>query len=167
MPPPNRPAERLTIDSIASRLSDEENSFRMVLMERTIARGGPLDVEAAGRGSGLHPNAPALIESLIAKRAVVVDEEGNLSFIYPVSALETGHRVSLEDGRRFFAMCAIDAMGTAFTFEQNVAVESRCNECGERISVRIERGELAEVTPPNLRVLHVDLKRFDNWATTA
>jgi hypothetical protein len=167
MPPPNQTAERLTIDSIASRLTDEENAFRMVLMERTIERGGPLDAEAAGREGGLHPNAPALIESLIAKRVVVGDEEGNLNFIYPVSALETSHRVSLEDGRRFSAMCAIDAMGTAFTFQQNVEVESRCSECGERISVRIEQGELAQVMPSSIRVLHVDLNKFDNWAAAA
>lgn len=167
MPLPSQPAERLTIDSIASRLTDEENNFRLTLMERTIERGGPLNVEDVGRGGGLHPNAPSLIESLIAKRAVVKDEAGNLNFIYPVSALATNHRVSLEDGRRFSAMCAIDAMGTAFTFEQNVEVESQCSECGERVSVRIEQGELAEVMPPSIRVLHVDLKRFDNWAAAA
>jgi hypothetical protein len=163
----NHPDERLRVDSIASRLTDEENAFRIVLMERTIERGGPLNIEAAARGGGLYPNAPSLIDSLIAKRAVVKDEEGNLNFIYPVSALPTRHRVSLEDGRRFSAMCAIDAMGTAFTFGQDVEVESQCNECGQRIFVRIERGELAEVTPSSLRVLHVDLNRFDNWAAAA
>jgi hypothetical protein len=64
-------------------------------------------------------------------------------------------------------MCAIDAMGSAFTFEQDVAVESECSECGERISVRIEQEELTEVTPSSIRVLHVDLNRFDNWAGAA
>ena len=58
-------------------------------------------------------------------------------------------------------------MGTAFTFEQDVRVESECSECGEPIIVRIEQGELAEVTPSSIRVLHVDLKRFDNWAGAA
>ena len=161
------PAERLMIDSIASRLTDEEKTFRMALMERSIERGEPLDVEDPVAGGLQHPKARSLIASLIEKRAVVQDDEGHLNFIYPVSALATRHRVSLEDGRRFFAMCAIDSMGSAFTFEQNVEIESECSECGERISVRIERGELAEVTPSNLRVLHVDLKRFDNWAAAA
>jgi hypothetical protein len=161
------PAERLMIDSIASRLTDEEQAFRMALMERSIERGEPLDVEDPAVGSLQHPNAGSLIQSLIEKRAVVQDDEGHLNFIYPVSALTTRHRVSLEDGRRFFAMCAIDSMGSAFAFEQNVEIESECSECGERVSVRIEQGRLAEVTPSSIRVLHVDLNRIDNWAGAA
>ena len=58
-------------------------------------------------------------------------------------------------------------MGTAFTFEQNVEIESECSECGKRIFVRIEEGRLAEVVPPDLRVLHVDLNKFENWAAAA
>ena len=84
--------------------------------------------------------------------------------VHFLSDLATRHRVSLRDGRSFSAMCAIDSMGSAFTFEQDIEIESECSECGERIFVRIERGKLAEVTPSSLRVLHVDLKRFDNWA---
>ena len=161
------PAERLMIDSIASRLTEEEKAFRMVLMQRSIEHGGPLDAEDPAAGGLQQPSAGSLIQSLIEKRAVVKDDGGNLNFIYPVSTLATRHRVSLEDGRRFFAMCAIDSMGSAFTFEQNVAIESECSECGERVSVRIEQGELAEVTPSSIRVLHVDLNRFDNWAGAA
>ena len=163
----NYPAERLRIDSIASRLTEEENAFRMALMERTIERGEPLDLEDPAAGDLQHPDSALLIQSLVEKRAVVKDDEGHLNFIYPVSALVTRHRVSLEDGRLFFAMCAIDSMGSAFTFEQNVVIESECSECGERVSVRIEQGELAEVMPASIRVLHVDLNRFDNWAGAA
>jgi hypothetical protein len=158
------PAERWAIDSIASRLTDGERAFRMALMEDTIERGGPLNVADPTAGDVPHPNARSLIERLIDKRAVVVDEGGDLNFIYPVSALATPHGVRLEDGRRFFAMCAIDAMGSAFAFEQGVAIESQCAECGERISVRIDQGELVEVAPSHLRILHVDLNRFENWA---
>jgi hypothetical protein len=164
MPFRNYSAERLKIDSIASRLTEEENAFRMALMEGSIARGAPLHVEDPTLGGRLRPSARSLIERLVEKRAVVQDQEGHLNFIYPVSALPTRHKVSLEDGRRFSAMCAIDAMGAAFTFERNVEIESGCSECEERISVRIERGKLTEVTPSSIRVLHADLNRFDNWA---
>jgi hypothetical protein len=64
-------------------------------------------------------------------------------------------------------MCAVDAMGTAFTFEQDVEIESECSECGARILVEIERGELARVEPASLRVLHVDLEKVDDWVAAA
>ena len=136
-------------------------------MTRTIECGGPLNVGNLVGAGALPPEARSLIEELIEKRVIVRDPEGNVNFIYPVSALATRHKVSLEDGRRFFAMCAVDAMGTAFTFEQNVEIESECSECGNQISVRIEDGRLAEVVPPDLRVLHVDLNKFENWAAAA
>jgi hypothetical protein len=136
-------------------------------MARIIDRGGPLNVgDLIGAGAP-PPEARSLTERLIEKRVAAQDEEGNVNFIYPVSALATRHKVSLGDGRRFFAMCAVDAMGTAFTFEQNVEIESECRECGKQISVRIENGRLAEVAPPDLRVLHVDLNKFENWAAAA
>lgn len=41
-----------------------------------------------------------IIQCLIDKDGMVVDEETkNVNFIYPVSSLETNHRVTLADGR--------------------------------------------------------------------
>jgi hypothetical protein len=159
--------ERVAIDSIRSRLTGDENDLRMLLLARTIERGEPVNVGDLIGAGVLPPKARSLSEGLVGKRVIVQDQEGNLNFIYPVSALATRHRVSLEDGRRCFAMCAVDAMGTAFTFEQDVEIQSECSECGKPISVRIERGRLAEVAPPDLRVLHVDLNKFENWAAAA
>ena len=163
----HHPAEQYEIDSIASRLTDAENAVRVLLMERTIEGGGPITLRTLTGGGVLHPDAGSLIERLVEKRAVVQDEEGHLNFIYPVSALPTRHKVSLKDGRRLFAMCAVDAMGTAFAFEQDVKIESECSECGAQIAMGIERGELAEVVPPTVHVLHVDLEKVDNWAAGA
>ena len=163
----HHPAQEYEIDSIASRLTDEENAVRLLLMEATIERGEPITPGTLTHGGVLQPEAKPLIERLIEKRAVVQDEEGHLSFIFPVSALPTRHRVSLKDGRRLFAMCAVDAMGTAFTFEQDAEIESECSECGAKIVIGIERGELAVVVPSSTHVLHVDLQKVENWAGAA
>ena len=106
----------------------------------------------------------ALAKDMNDKNIFVADEEGNINFIYPVSALPTNHRVTLEDGRNFYAMCAIDSMGTAFTFKQNVHIESVCSQCGEKVVVDIKDQEIAYVEPDTLHVLHVDLNKSTNWA---
>jgi hypothetical protein len=72
--------------------------------------------------------------------------------------------VTLADGRSFRAMCAIDAMGAAFTFHQDITVESWCTKCSEPVTLAIRNGRLAEFTPLDLHVLHVDLNRTDNWS---
>ena len=45
---------------------------------------------------------------LLEKDGMVIDEERNVNFIYPVSALATSHEVTLADGRSFTA-CPISS----------------------------------------------------------
>ena len=70
--------------------------------------------------------AAEILQSLIDKQ-IVVEEAGGVAFAYPVSAWPTDHEVSLADGRRFYAMCAVDALGSAFNFGQDASIVSRCH----------------------------------------
>jgi hypothetical protein len=158
------PAERLRIASIASRLLPREALLRHEILTAIIRRQRPLssaDLQEAGFETSV---LEELLQSLVAKRAIVRDGEGSIVFAYPVSAEATGHRVTLADGRTFNAMCAVDALGCAFTFRQNVRIASRCSECRQPVAVEIKDGELADFSPPGLHVLHVDLNRNDNWS---
>ena len=157
------PAERLKIESIASRLTSSENALRMWLMEYTIHEGAPYNINS--RAAGMEPcGVGTLIRDLARKRAVVLDTSGNVNFIYPVSAPPTHHKVRLSDGRAFSAMCGIDALGAAFTFKQDTTVESVCSECGAPIHVEIKDRRIAKLCPDTAHVLHVDLNKVDNWA---
>jgi len=96
---------------------------------------------------------------------MVVDEEAkNVNFIYPVSSLETNHRVTLADGREFTAMCAIDAMGAAFTFHQDTEVHSVCAMCEEPVYVKIVDGKVADYAPKTQHALTFPLGELANWA---
>jgi hypothetical protein len=100
------------------------------------------------------------------KENVLVAEGENINFIYPVSALSTSHNVTLDDGREFYAMCAIDAIGTSCTFHQNVTINSMCCVTGQEIKIRVEDEQIKYVSNPNLRVLHVDLDKHSEWAAS-
>lgn len=106
------------------------------------------------------------IESLIENNGLVIGDNEEVIFVYPVSALPTNHIVTMEDGRTFSAMCAIDAMGTAFTFSQNVRVNSKCSSTGEDVCVVIENGRVKDYSPKTLHALHVDLNKFKNWGAS-
>ena len=96
------PSERLLIESIASRLTAEENRLRRWLMDYTINNKKPFCL-----GNKIPEHLPVLdprhlIGQLVEKRAAVLDEQGNVNFIYPVSALPTNQVVNLADGRDCF-----------------------------------------------------------------
>ena len=160
--------EQLEIDSIDSRLLKEEKAIRRYLMNYVINN------NQAFHMNDLHKiaedvkivdkkNITRVLENLLEKNAAVVDED-NINFIYPVSAISTNHKVKLADGRGFSAMCAIDAMGTAFTFKQDVEIDSSCSHCGESIKVSIRDSRLNTYEPNDLHILHVNLNKNANWS---
>jgi hypothetical protein len=155
------PPEWLAIGSIAARLSPSARRARLRIMAHTLARGRPFNLVA---DPGLV--APEEIKELLARKAMVVDEQGNVPFIYPVSALPTQHQVTLGDGRRFSAMCAIDAMGATFTFGQDTSIQSRCSICDTPVQLHLRQGRIARATPPETHVLHMDLNQLDDWAAS-
>jgi hypothetical protein len=108
-------------------------------------------------------NIARILESLLKKNAAVV-YDNNINFIYPVSAISTNHKVRLGDDRGFSAMCAIDAMGTSFTFKQDVEINSSCSHCGDSVKVSIKDSKLNTYEPNDLHILHVDLNKNANWS---
>lgn len=163
------PSERLLIDSMDSRLEADERKVRMHIINSMIESSGPYnfssipaaDQEKLGMSK---ENIKAAIGRIIEKKAAVADEEENINFIYPVSGFPTNHQITLEDGRCFSAMCAVDGMGCAFTFKQNIKVNSKCSECGADIAVEIRDGQIASLSPESAHVLHVDLNGNQNWS---
>lgn len=155
----NYDRNRIVIDSIAARLSEEENAFRNRIIN-SIA-----DNHTAFRPSGGAESA--MVEALRSKNALALEEDGSVSSIYPVSARPSRHLAALADGRTVYCMCAIDALGCAFTFNQDVVVTSSCSNSGVAIRVAVRDGKICCALPDKeaIRVLHADLKASDSWAS--
>jgi hypothetical protein len=156
---PSATDARLAIRSIASRLTPDARLARQRILAHTLALGRPFNI---GKDHGLA--SAREIEELLARKAMVVDAQGNVPFIYPVSALPTHHRVTLADGRTFSAMCAIDAMGAAFTFGQDTQIHSKCSVCNEPVHLALRQGRIAQAAPADTHVLHMDLNQLTDWA---
>jgi Alkylmercury lyase len=158
--------EKLHIHNIVSRLDEEERSLRFSLQDSILHAGRPVTV------GDVIPfldqridadRAAEILQSLIGKE-IVVEEADGVAFAYPVSAWPTDHEVSLADGRRFYAMCAVDALGSAFNFGQDAAIVSKCHRCGKAVRIHVERNSIASAEPQTAHVLHVDLAKRSNWA---
>ena len=155
----NYDKERIIIDSIAARLTTEDNALRNRIINSIVDNHRPFvpanEAEKAG------------VEALSSKNALAVEEDGSVSSIYPVSAEPSHHLATLADGRSVYCMCAIDALGCAFTFGQDVTVSSSCSNSGVAIRVEVKGGKIHSALPDKeaIRVLHADLKASDNWAS--
>jgi len=157
--------ESLTIASISSKLTVTEMFLRNFILESLVNNEAPVKVDGLQHVlNARQKDINAIVKTLVEKRTVVKDDAGDIVFAYPVSALPTSHRVSLRDGRKLYAMCAVDAMGVSFAFKQDIKIDSVCRYCNTKVSMTIKNGEIAGLYPETTHVLHVELNKLDNWA---
>lgn len=155
--------------NIHKKFTERQNKVRLYIMQFIVDNKRPFhltqDKDAALKALDMQEEEyEDIIACLLEKDGMVTDEEDNVNFIYPVSALPTSHRVMLADGREFTAMCAIDAIGAAFTFHQDTEVHSACAVCGAPVYVKIQNGEVAEFEPKSIHALTFPLREISNWA---
>jgi len=151
--------------NLDARLTPVERAFRKILLDLLIGTGRPLLPEEAAAAADLSQREGGrLLEAIRAKGLLVRTGSGEIAFVYPVSALPTPHRVTLADGRAFYAMCAMDALGSAYEFDRDATISSSCSHCRRPLTVSLAGGELAVADPPTIQVLHVDLDRYGDWA---
>ncbi|SHH96536.1 Alkylmercury lyase [Clostridium collagenovorans DSM 3089] len=162
----NTIAKDLNVKNKCEYYTKEDNILRKAIMNFVIDNKKPFHIEKDLSLLEVDLNIESInesLENLKQNNGFVLNENNEAIFVYPVSALPTNHLVTLEDGRKFNAMCAIDAMGTAFTFNQNIEVKSKCSNTNTEISVEIVDGEIKNYSPSDLHVLHVDLNKYTDW----
>jgi len=71
---------------------------------------------------------------------------GRITCLYPFSTEPTPHIVVVGEARRY-AMCSIDALGTAAMLDRPVAIEATCGECGTDIRIKVEPGRIVTADP--------------------
>lgn len=163
----NYPEERLRIASVHSRCDDEQKHLRLAVLDGMLAAGGPVRAADVAAAAGIEPeHAEELAAQMARNNVLVLGDDGEVRFAYPVSGLATPHQVTLADGRTFSAMCVIDAMGSAYTFRSDAYIASKCHRCGAEVRIEMRDGEVASVEPPDARVVHVDLGKSENWAAS-
>lgn len=156
--------------NVHKKFNARQNELRLFIMNYIVTEGKTFNLDA---------DMPKALEALsmteeeyrqitavlMEKDGMVIDEESrNVNFIYPVSALETNHHVTLADGRKFCAMCAIDAIGSTFTFHQDTVVDSVCTACGTPVHIEMKDGKVANYSPEGLYALSFQLEELSNWA---
>lgn len=161
--------KRLKLRGKYANVTETEQIVRKALINYVVNNGVPFNINSDSLQILNIDNIKAnlfkeILNSLFYKKVLRSDEEGNINFLYPVSALATNHRVTLADGRSFYAMCGIDAMGSTLTFNQDIHIESQCSQCGEKIIIDIKDGNIHYLSSEEIYVIHLDSDESEEWA---
>jgi len=151
-------------------LTTVQKEIRVKIMDFIIKSKGPVNIDECKDYIKAEMKLEELYLSDVMKQFidtnVMVMEGENISFIFPVSGHETNHKVTLADGRNFSAMCAIDSIGTNYTFHQDVELNSICSSTGKEIKLKIKDGEIIYVNNKDLRIIHINLEKHAEWASS-
>lgn len=152
------------------KFNARQNELRLFIMDYIVTNGRPFNLAndcqlAMDKLSMSREEFDEIAAILQERDGMVIDQDSqDVNFIYPVSALETKHHVTLADGRSFCAMCAIDAIGSTFTFHQDTVVDSVCTDEDVPVHIELKDGKVASYSPEGLFALSFQPEEVSNWA---
>jgi len=88
------------------------------------------------------------------KKDILLRKKGTQEIIsvYPISLTPTEHQIILENKKKLFAMCAVDALGMPVMFNRKAKVVSQCEKCKREIAIEIRNDEIAWISHPKVMI---------------
>jgi hypothetical protein len=134
-------------------LPETDRRVHRALLDGVLATGTVPPPAALAAAAGIDAaDLPAHLAVLAAADYLGLDADGRVACLYPFSPTPTPHVVVI-DGRRRYAMCAIDALGMAAMLGRAVEVDGVCAACGAPIRLRVAPGTIVAAEPPEAVVL--------------
>ena len=141
----------------------DENRVRRAVMDEWGRTGHAPTPARVAEVTGLSADEVAANLAGLKRRDLLVLDESGEAIIgaYPLSELETGHRVALGDVV-VNAMCAIDALGAGAMYGRDTEITSSCRHCGEPIRVQTrDAGATIEAFSPATAVVWSGIQLTD------
>jgi alkylmercury lyase-like protein len=128
-------------------VTDLDNRVRLHIYERFLAEGRPPTTVETAEALEIPADESEAAYRRLEQGRVIVLAPGttNVWMANPLSAVPTRFRVVTDDGRSWWGNCVWDGLGVLAMVGSDGMVESSCPDCGEKIELRVEDGELQPV----------------------
>jgi hypothetical protein len=122
---------------------DLDGQVRLAVYGHFLDTGARPGVPEVSRRLGLPPEqVEASFRRLASQRVLVLEADStDIRMAMPFSGVPTAFRVETRRGS-WWANCAWDALGISAMLQVDARVESRCDDCGDPLTVTIEQGQL-------------------------
>jgi DNA-binding transcriptional MocR family regulator len=128
-------------------VNDLDNRIRVHIYERFLDEGRPPSTEETAEALGIAAEEAEAAYGRLEQGRVIVLAPGttNVWMANPLSAVPSRFRVTTDDGRSWWGNCVWDGLGVLAMVGSDGTVDSSCPDCGEKIELRVEAGELQPV----------------------
>jgi hypothetical protein len=136
-----------------ARLTEAERELYFWVLRHFASDGRPASGEVREAAEQLELDADDALATLAREDLVHRGPDGAIAIAYPFSGQPTAHRVRFPTGHEVDAMCAIDALGIAPMFGQQIEIHSRDPMTGEEIRARVALDGAIEWRPESAVVV--------------
>lgn len=126
---------------------DLDQRVRLHLYESFLAVGKPPTAAETAEALAIPLSEAEEAYRRLEQGRVIVLAPGttNIWMANPLSAVPTRFRVVTDEGRSWWGNCVWDALGVLAMIGSDGMVDTSCPDCGEKIELRVEDGELQSV----------------------
>lgn len=137
----------------ARQLSPADRHLHRALLTALLTTGQMPALDALSKATGISRDVVSKrLTALANGDYLAFNPAGQLTCLYPFSAVPTPHVVVIE-GKRRYAMCSIDALGTAAMLGQEVTIAATCAHCGRPLHLVVRPAEMVQRDPPETVVI--------------
>lgn len=123
------------------KFSEEENAVRKLVMQAFRALGRAPSASEIGQKLQMSSERVNGVLRSLDEADVLYLEDDQIIAAYPFSNKPTKHRVIFSKSKtEAYAMCAIDALGIPFMFQENATILSRCGYCEKDLEIQVNEG---------------------------
>jgi alkylmercury lyase len=121
----------------AEGLPGQARTFHRAVLRQFVATGGPPSAsQLASYSSAAQIDLHEAVALLARHDLVHQAGSGDIEVAYPFSTRPTDHQVSLSNGIRVFAMCALDALGIPLMISEDATINSVDPETRRPVTVQ-------------------------------
>ncbi|MGH2906652.1 MAG: organomercurial lyase [Solirubrobacterales bacterium] len=130
------PIGGMTFAARANALAQSERDLYRSILEQFVEGAPPPHAPATGDAAGL-----------IEADLIQTDDNDRVAVAYPFSSGPTRFRVTMNDGRFYYAMCAFDALGIPYMLNERAEVQALEPDSGRVVGVSVVPGAEPTWTP--------------------
>ncbi|MFI5287326.1 MAG: organomercurial lyase [Candidatus Dormibacteria bacterium] len=136
-----------------SRLDPAELDLYRWILRSFSSGGSPSRQDIAHAARSLNVKVQRALKRMVEDDLIQCSASGDIDCAYPFSAKPTSHMVTLDNGVRLYAMCAIDALGIPAMLGHGCLIETADPVDGTAISLRVAASGRARAEPGGAVVL--------------
>jgi hypothetical protein len=147
------PEDRCGVNRGSRLVGSERDLYRWILRSFASGQHPSLDdITAAASEPGVHDVEGAL-RHMVEFDLIQRDTADMITCAYPFSAVPTNHVVTLDNGVRLYAMCAVDALGVPAMLGTGGVISTSDPISDVSISIAIDTAGVAQADPSGAVVL--------------